>query len=243
MIERPTARVLVVEPDPADTLERFEEWLEGEGVELEIVRPSENRVPAAAEADGLIVLGGRMSSNDDVDHPWLEDVRVLLRDAVKREVPVLGICLGAQLLARSIGGQVTLGDQGVEAGLIEIRAREEATGDELFGPLDRLFTVASMHSDMIDELPTDAAWLGSSDAYRYQAFRSGACAWGVQFHPEISPQTYETWAEKFSSDDPEEVCRAQAGIEELRAGDADSKVWGRALAVRFAEVVIARSGR
>ncbi|MCG7632928.1 type 1 glutamine amidotransferase [Gordonia McavH-238-E] len=241
MTDRRTARVVVVEPDPSDPLERFQEWLEAAGIELRTVRPDRDEVPSVADADGVIVLGGPMSSNDNADHPWLEDIRVLLRDAVAREVPVLGICLGAQLLAQAAGGEVTRGENGVEAGLIEVRVRNEASDDDLFGALDRSFTVASMHGDMISELPEGASWLGSSDAYRFQAFRSGSCAWGVQFHPEISPPTYENWVGKFTSDDPEEVRRVEAGIGELRAGDARAAVWSRTLADRFAELVLLRA--
>ncbi len=88
---KPGPRVLVIQPDRADPLDRFEAWLQGLGVQLTIVQPfSGHEVPSTLDADGLIVLGGKMGAYEDAAYPWLEDIRALQRDAVAQGAPTLG---------------------------------------------------------------------------------------------------------------------------------------------------------
>lgn len=238
-------RVLVVQPDAADPLDRFEAWLQQSGIRVEIVRPyAGDVVPRTLAADGLIVLGGKMSSNDDADHPWLEDIRALQRDAVAHDLPLLGICLGGQLLAQALGGKVVPGSQGIEAGVVSVEVLEAATDDPLFGGLGPRFPVASMHGDMIDALPDRSILLCSSADYPHQAFRAAPRAWGVQFHPEIAPTTYAVWAGIFESEDPEQMRRVADGVEQLADADRAVREASALIAARFAELVgeTARNG-
>lgn len=235
-------QVLVVQPDDDDPLGRFTDWLNGHGIAVDTVRPYKGDVvPDRLTADGLIVLGGEMSSNDDAAHPWLEDVRGLLRNAVRRSLPTLGICLGGQLLAQSLGGTVVRGASGVEAGVVTVHATTAASGDALFDVVGPDFPVASMHGDAIDVLPDDAVLLGTSIPYSHQAFRAGPSAWGVQFHPEISPATYAAWAADFHSPDPTEMDRVARGVDDLATADAAVRETAARLAVRFAELVARRA--
>src|SRR5579875_287071 len=184
MTTQPTAaEVLVIQPCDDDALGRFEGWLTEHGIALHTVRPyTGDAVPARLAADGLIVLGGDMSSNDDAEYPWLEDIRALYRDAVRRDRPTLGICLGGQLLAQSLGGTVVTGAAGTEAGLVQVTLTAEAAGDPLFGGLAPNVPVASMHGDAIAVLPEDSVLLATGQTYPHQAFRAAPRAWGVQFH-------------------------------------------------------------
>lgn len=235
-----TVRTLtVIQPDPAGPLDRFEGWLASAGVGVQVLRPfAGDPVPARPGADGLIVLGGRMSANDEADHPWLLDICRLLEVAVQERHPTLGICQGGQLLARALGGSVTVGNRGTEAGAVRIRPRPAAAEDPLFAPGDAELVLPGMHGDMIATLPPEAVWLAGSEQYPHQAFRIGPCAWGVQFHPEASPQTYATWADQLRPTDPAEARTVREGVAALRAADAEVAVTAESLATRFAQVVV-----
>ncbi|MFC6704304.1 type 1 glutamine amidotransferase [Flexivirga alba] len=230
--------VLVVQPAADDELGRFSGWLDEQGVAIHTVRPYDGDVvPDRLRADGLIVLGGDMSCNDTARFPWLEQIRALFRDAVLQHRPTLGICLGGQLLAQSLGGTVVKGSHGVEAGVVAVSATDEAVGDALFDGLGPDFQVASMHGDTIERLPDGAVLLGTSNPYPQQAFRAAPNAWGVQFHPEISPATYAEWAGAFRSSDQDERDRVARGIDDLVAADAAVLEAATLLATRFAALV------
>ena len=228
--------VLVVQPDPSDPLERWAPWLEAEGLALRVVQPGDG-LPATLVEDGLVVLGGDMGVHDDADHPWLEDVRALLRQGVERGVPTLGICLGAQLLAHATGGQVEVGAGGVEAGVVQVTVREDAADDALLADLPGPFPMPTMHGDAVVALPPAARWLASSPAYPHQAFRLGERAWGLQFHPEISPATYRAWTEVYRDLDSADAVRARAGEAALEAADPAVLPVAHELARRFARLV------
>lgn len=150
-------------------------------------------LPEVEALEGLVVLGGRQNAYD----PALKPVGDLLKEATAAGLPTLGVCLGAQLLATSHGGRVEVSaPAGPERGIIDIRTRPGAEADPVIGgvvdALGRAFPAVSMHNDAVTELPKQATWLASSKQYPYQAFRVGS-ALGVQFHPEMDPQTYGQW--------------------------------------------------
>lgn len=233
--------VLVVQPAEDDGLDRFSGWLGDRGVAIQTIRPyAGDAVPDRLRADGLIVLGGEMSSNDDAEFPWLEHIRALFRDAVLQHRPTLGICLGGQLLAQSLGGTVAKGLHGTEAGVVTVEATAAATGDALFDGIGPQFQVASMHGDAIEVLPDGAVLLATSSPYSQQAFRAAPNAWGVQFHPEITPATYTEWAGAFRSSDHVEHDRVARGIDDLATADPAVQQTAALLATRFAALVTSR---
>ena len=178
MTTSPTFTLLVVQPDAECPVERFGPWLEEAGARLKVLRPyAGDQVPDTVDADGLVVLGGDMGAHDDPGHPWLADLRTLMRSSVDREVPTLGICLGGQILASATGGTVARGAAGMESGVVEVTARTEATTDELMRNLPWPIRQGSMHRDAITDLPPGATWLAESQAYPHQAFRVGSSAW------------------------------------------------------------------
>jgi GMP synthase-like glutamine amidotransferase len=188
--------ILVIQPDEGDPLGTLGAWLTGAGAEVDVRRawlPDE--LPQDLNGcDGLIVLGGPMSATDDAQHPWLGQIRELLRDAVSREVPALGVCLGAQLLAVACGGRVERSPQGPEYGAQLVAKRAAASIDPLFGPLPITPDVIQWHVDAITVLPPSALQLASSPGCEQQAFRLGRLAWGVQFHIETTPDVVRHWA-------------------------------------------------
>ena len=142
----------------------------------------------ARDFSGLVPLGGaRHAWQDDPD--LREELR-LLDEALEQDVPVLGICLGGQLLARALGAEVAPGGSD-EIGWIDIAPTPEATGDPLLRHLSRPTGVYQWHEDGF-ELPEGAALLATNARYPCQAFRYGA-AWGVQFHPEVDFELFEVW--------------------------------------------------
>lgn len=214
-------RITVVQNSPDVTLDAFADRL---GPDVRIVRPFDgDALPAATDlGDGLVVLGGQMSAYADDVAPWLPALRDLLAAAVFSDVPTLGICLGAQLLAVAGGGKVQVAaPPGREAGLTRVFWKAGAEGDPVLGPIARAaagtgkrarsFTV-SMHADAIIDLPEGASWLGMSDMYPYQAFRHGS-ALGVQFHPEATLATIRGWADQHDDVDTTNILADAAPFE------------------------------
>lgn len=191
----PGPRLLVVQCSSTDPLGRLGEWVAAAGAEVDLRRAwLADELPEAVDADAVVVLGGPMGALDDADHPWLADVRARLREAVAAEVPVLGICLGAQLLAAANGGRVERNPDGPEIGAQLIAKRAASAGDPLFGPLPITPDVIQWHVDAVTQLPPGAVHLASSPVCEIQAFRLGRVAWGIQFHIETTPDVVHAWA-------------------------------------------------
>lgn len=239
-----TPRVLVVEHQNDAGLGLVGERLRSHAVELVTVGPDTGRtVPESlAGYDALVVLGGTMGPTDDAVAPWLPATRQLLAEGVERQVPTLGICLGAQLLATATGGVVRDMPAGPEVGLCSVEFANDADPDPVFGALAGL-TVSTVQWHWLEaaSLPAESTVLASSGACRNQAFRVGERAWGVQFHPEALTQTIIGWA----SEDRESLARLGIAENELvsqvrSAEPALTTLWG-AVADRFAGVVTGAS--
>jgi GMP synthase-like glutamine amidotransferase len=187
--------VLVIENDPSDPVARLGDWLRAAGAELAVCSPPTGQ-PLPAELSGysaLVVLGGDMGAYDDERAPWLPALRALLAEAVRTELPTLGICLGAQLLAVATGGRVGVAEV-AEYGSQLVAKRQAAAADPLFRELPITPDVLQWHVDEISELPPGAVLLASSPVCEVQAFRLGRLAWGVQFHIETTPEIMTSWA-------------------------------------------------
>ncbi|GAA1515450.1 type 1 glutamine amidotransferase [Sphaerisporangium rubeum] len=186
-------RVLVVEHEADAGLGFFEGWLAAAGVTCDVVRPYLGEDVPAAPGDGLIVLGGAASAWDDAGYPWQPATRALLRTAVETSVPVLGICLGAQLLTMACGGVVERGTPGLEVGLRTVTMLPAATRDPLFGVLPPAPRAVQYHSDAMTVLPPGAVPMVTGAPYPAQGYRLGDLAWAVQFHPEATPAIFTSW--------------------------------------------------
>jgi GMP synthase-like glutamine amidotransferase len=163
------------------------------GFRLDVVRVDNGDAvpsPAASSAmAGLVVMGGPMGVHDDL--PWLEDERLLLRAAVEEEVPLLGVCLGAQQLAAALGAEVTRGPV-PECGVGEVHLTSDVVGDPVFGAAPTPLPCVHWHGDTFS-LPEGAVRLAGNEAYENQAFRVGTRAYGLQFHVEVTASLVAHW--------------------------------------------------
>lgn len=153
-------------------------------------------LPAAGSLDGLIVLGGTMGVSDAAAVPHLAAERQLIAEACAREVPVLGICLGAQLLAAALGARVFRGPA-LEIGFADVTLTPQGKSDPILGPSGPAFAAFHWHGDTFD-LPAGAALLARTAAYPHQAFRAGN-ALALQFHIELDKTLARDWASALPS--------------------------------------------
>ncbi|NBT35936.1 MAG: type 1 glutamine amidotransferase [Betaproteobacteria bacterium] len=160
-------------------------WLERRRATVSMTRFFESKaLPLLCEFDLLVVLGGPMSVNDEADLPWLREEKTLIRDAVCAGKPVLGVCLGAQLIASALGASVHANAH-KEIGWFPIRAVSHATSCFSF---PEECTVFHWHGETFD-LPPAAVHLATSRGCLNQAFQVGEHTIGLQFHLETTPES------------------------------------------------------
>jgi GMP synthase (glutamine-hydrolysing) len=187
---------------------------------------------------GMVVLGGEMGAYDDAAHPWLTEVKDLCRTAVATGTPALGICLGHQLLAVALGGEVARGPHGQQIGVLEVGWTPEAYVDPLLAPVAALDDAPAVqwNNDVVTRLPDGATALARTPRGELQAARFGSAAWGVQWHPEAGVDIIRPWAVHDRDDAVERGVDVDAYVEDVAAaGDRLRRTW-RVLAEAFATV-------
>jgi GMP synthase-like glutamine amidotransferase len=182
--------------------------------------------------DAVMVFGGAMHADQEEEHPWLVGEKALLRQLVEREMPLLGVCLGAQLLSEAAGGDAHRARE-PEIGWFDVEVTEQGSADPVIGELARGFEAFEWHSYECG-VPEHAVVLARTPVCA-QAFRIGDRAWGIQFHAEVSAADALQWAEEYHVD-PDAV-RIGIDPERLRA-ETQPRIaaWnelGRGLCSRF----------
>ncbi|MGB7760823.1 MAG: gamma-glutamyl-gamma-aminobutyrate hydrolase family protein [Bryobacteraceae bacterium] len=220
-------RVLAFRHVPQEHLGRIEPELTRRGIGIDyadLYQPGAAS-PDPARYDGLIFMGGAMSVNDGL--LYLEREVAWIAQAVEARRPVLGVCLGAQLIAKALGARVYPNPL-KEIGWFEIELTGEGAADPLFAGARPRETVFQWHGETFD-LPPGARWLASSSACRHQAFRVGSNAYALQFHLEVTPEMIAAWcAQDLNCGDVREV---QAPIDPehsaARLAELAQQVFGR----------------
>jgi GMP synthase (glutamine-hydrolysing) len=165
--------------------------LRARGFAIDDVNPHHDLLPPSLEGyDVLLVTGGTANTHETDRYPWLEPEIDLIREAVAHSTPVIGLCLGAQLLTKAIGGTVYAVER-PEVGWHEVRTQPEAADDPVLGALPPSFVAMQWHSYAC-ELPSSARELAANEVC-VQAFRAGEAAWGTQFHIEVTRDILLDW--------------------------------------------------
>ncbi len=217
------ARTELFGPVIADAGHELDEWSFGWGT------PPPRPV---GSYDCVLVFGGAMHPDEDDRHSWIADEVAWLHDLVGRGVPMLGVCLGAQLIARALGSWVGRVPSGPEIGWWPVRLTAAGADDPVLGALPREFTALQWHTYTYG-LPEGAVELATSDACT-QAFRFGATCWAVQFHPEVTEAQVVGWIA--DPDDPpldEATVRAETPLRIARWNEL-----GRTLCRAFVDTAV-----
>lgn len=186
--------IFIIQSHPEVPAGIFADLLHTARIPFRIIRPDRGEaLPAPQSATAVFVLGGYMGVHDEASFPFLRDLKTFIRACVTADTPFFGICLGGQLLAEVLGGEVTARAHG-EKGLCQLTLTATGESDSLFTGVSTTFTAFQWHNDSFS-LPPDAHLLASSAECPGQAFRYGR-AWGVQFHPEVDLAIVRDWSKE-----------------------------------------------
>ncbi len=183
--------------EPPGLIERA---LDAAGVRVRRVRcfAGEPVPTEMGKAAGLVVMGGPMGVYERAAYPFLDHGKGLIEDALSLGRPVLGTCLGSQLLASVLGARVEPGEQ-TEIGWFEVQLADEARRDALFAGAPPAFTALHWHGDVF-HLPAGAVRLAGSRLTENQAFRYGENAYGLLFHMEVTEAILRDWVAAFADE-------------------------------------------
>jgi GMP synthase (glutamine-hydrolysing) len=229
------ALAIVHQPDAGPGV--FADAMRTRGVELDQWLIAEAPPPAEPGGyDAVLTFGGAMHTDHEADHPWLKEEKATLAGLIERRVPLLGMCLGSQLVAEAAGARPRRASV-PEIGWHEVELTPEAAGDPLLGGLPPRFEAFQWHSYEVP-LPPGATPLARSPVC-LQAYRLEGLVWGIQFHAEVSPEDVDYWIDDYRSD-PDAV---RIGLDPdalRRRTHASIDAWnelGRALCERFVDAI------
>jgi GMP synthase (glutamine-hydrolysing) len=232
-------RTLVVEHQASCPSALVGTWLEEVGAVLDVCRPwAGDALPDLASYDALLVLGGEMGANDDATVPWLTPLKELVREAAATRLPTLGICLGHQVIAVALGGEVRRNPLGQAVGVLPVGWTPDRADDPLTGGLTGARGI-QWNNDVVTRAPAGTVVLAESAAGELQVARFAPGVWGVQLHPEADGLIVRAWAESDRADHLERGLDQDAVLAEVDAARAELDAAWRPLAHRFAELAVA----
>ena len=209
-------RALVIKHIDCEGLGTLEDVFARHGIGVTLGHPYRGEpLPDVAGYQVLVVLGGPMGVYERERYSFIDAEAELVRQAVAREIPTLGICLGSQIVADALGGRVTR-HSAKEIGAMSVVLTPEGAIDPLFQGLDPLLPVFQWHGDTFS-IPPGAVRLASSPIAANQAFRHGRRTYGLQFHLEVTIDMVTTWLAEYAAEiasehlDPQLIRRASEG--------------------------------
>ena len=219
-------------PSMIPVLGDFEDWIaRGLGQapqDISVINIEQHQpLPRLDAVKGVVIAGSHAMVTQNLD--WSLELEAWIPQLIQKNVPLLGICYGHQLIARAMGGVVDYHPGGLEIGTTDIECVVEGEGDPLFGGLPRQFKAHVVHSQTVLRLPESSVVIAKNGFEPHHAFRIGTCAWGVQFHPEYDTAIETAYIENM----------AQAIAD---SGQDLSQVLGRVVETPVAAMVINRFG-
>ena len=201
------------------------------------VPPEQTEAPASARAyDAILGFGGSVHPDQHREHPWLTTEKRFLAEGLRERVPMLGVCLGAELIAAAEGAAVRRISR-PEIGWYDVTLTSAGLADPVLGPVGRSFSALEWHSYEAG-LPARATSLARSDS-SLQAYRIGRRAWGIQFHAEVTAVDFHHWLDTYTSFD-EDAIAARIDVDAIAAAtDERIEAWneiGRGICERFLQV-------
>ncbi|MGB7424614.1 MAG: type 1 glutamine amidotransferase [Ornithinimicrobium sp.] len=238
------ARLLVIQHSATCPPGLLGEALKARNVELDVrMGNAGDDIPETlAEHDGLMVLGGAMGANDESTCPWLRPVKALIADTMSSGKPQLGVCLGHQLMAMAVGGVSHVNPEGKARGLTAFTPNAEGREDPLLSSTAPGSPGLQWNNDVVSDLPEQCSILATAPDGSIQAARFGPRAWGVQFHPEATPEIFRSWAAHRPADADWPVEALHTAADEFAEREAEvARAW-EPLAARFADILESHSG-
>ena len=234
--------VWIIQHLDAESPELIGDVLEEEGQRLRIIHTQREELPHEIPADchGLVIMGGPMGVYEGGRYHWIIPEIALIRDALRAGLPLLGVCMGSQLLASAAGARVYPGERPKEIGWDRVRLTGQGAEDDLCRHLTEdgggEATVFQWHGDTFD-LPEGAQLLASSELYPHQAFRIGKRAYGFQFHFELGARKISEWLELWPEKLRAEGVNAQVVREQTSEHMEAFTARGRGLISAFASLL------
>jgi GMP synthase-like glutamine amidotransferase len=186
-------KFLVIQHLVVESFGLFNQLCQEAGIEVEVVQiEHRDALPGPAAYDAVWVMGGPMNVDQEAQYPWLVQEKELIRQAVALGKPYLGICLGAQLLADALGGEVGA-MAAAEVGVLPVSLTPEGWDHPLLKGLALTIPVVQWHGYEVKRLPDQGVLLAASKACPVQSFAVGEFAFGLQFHPEVSDVVMRSW--------------------------------------------------
>ncbi len=189
--------ILIIKHIEIEGPETIGQFFADEGFEIKVLdlHKGDSLPKAFDHVDALISLGGPMNVYEEKKYPFLKEETAFIQQVLERGIPFLGICLGSQLLAKA--AKATVGSSPEkEIGFAPVQLTAAGKKDPLFEGVKGQFDVFQWHEDMF-EVPASGTLLASSTVCPHQAFRVGPCAYGVQFHIEITDKSIREWSDAY----------------------------------------------
>jgi GMP synthase (glutamine-hydrolysing) len=244
MPQRPAKQlpVLIIQHSPSGHAAALRRALESQGIPSRVCEIwTGEPLPEPSAISGLVSMGGNMGANDEIDFSWVRDELFFMKKIFDLGVPIAGICLGGQMLARTLGGRVSANDH-PEIGWFDVRVNAEGMKDPLMSSSGSMPKFYQWHYDTFTP-PSWATSLADSTICAHQAFRAGENAYGFQFHPEADSQLVDEWLQVEGTD--EEILLARIAhhqacvqtpsehLENARSGEHHSLTFVAALSQLF----------